>query len=178
MPGARRGGPWPGDPMTERVLAPLTIVSAVGSGVVGGVFFAFSVFVMRALDGLPPGQGLQAMQGINRWAPTGWFMTALLGTALTCAVLGVSAALDLDRPGAALRLVGSVLYLVAIVVTIVYHVPRNDALAGVSPDDVDAARRWAEYLPGWTAWNHVRTITSIAAAAALTVAARVVEQAR
>ncbi|CAI7973531.1 DUF1772 domain-containing protein [Parafrankia sp. BMG5.11] len=164
--------------MTERVLAPLTVVSAVGSGIVGGVFFAFSVFVMRALDGLPPAQGLQAMQGINRWAPTGWFMTALLGTALTCAVLGVSAALDLDRPGAALRLVGSVLYLVAIVVTIFYHVPRNDALAGVSPDGVDAARRWAEYLPGWTAWNHVRTITSIAAAATLTVAARVVEQAR
>src|SRR6185436_10873289 len=40
----------------------LTIGTAVGSGLVGGVLFGFSTFVMRALDRLPAAQGLAAMQ--------------------------------------------------------------------------------------------------------------------
>ena len=32
--------------MSERIQFPLTLVAALGSGLVGGVFFAFSAFVM------------------------------------------------------------------------------------------------------------------------------------
>ena len=34
----------------------------------------------------------------------------------------------------------------------------------------EEARRWAAYLVGWTAWNHVRTVASLAAAVLLTFA--------
>jgi uncharacterized membrane protein len=159
--------------MLDRSLTTLTTLAAVGCGIVGGVFFAFSVFVMKALGRLPPAKGIAAMQSINTAAPTPWFMAALFGTGLACVALAGSALFRMDEPDAVYHLVGGVLYLVAIVLTIVYHVPRNDALALVDPDSVDAASHWDHYLSAWTAWNHVRTISSIAAAGALTIALRV-----
>jgi uncharacterized membrane protein len=162
--------------MPDRLLVPLTITSAVGAAVAGGVFFAFSAFVMKALHDLPPAQGLTAMQSINRAAPTAPFMLVLFGTALICVALGVVSLRHLDETVAVYRLVGGALYLVAVVLTVVYHVPRNDALATVDPAGVDAARKWLDYLSGWTAWNHVRSITSIAGAVAFTLAIRVGER--
>ncbi|GAA4986027.1 hypothetical protein [Actinopolymorpha pittospori] len=51
------------------VVQVLAVISAVGSGLVGGVFFGFSTFVMQALRRLPSAQGLAAMQAINVAAP-------------------------------------------------------------------------------------------------------------
>ena len=138
----------------------LTVVTAVACGLVGGVFFAFSTFVMSGLRASPPDVGLQAMQSINRKAPTPMFMLAFIGTAIACVVLGVWSLLD----GAALRAAGCGLYLVTIVVTGVYHVPRNNAL--LATDDPSA---WTAYAGPWVAWNHLRTLASLAAAVLLTV---------
>ena len=43
--------------MIERLLFALTLVSALGCGLVAGVLFAFSSFVMNALARLPAAQG-------------------------------------------------------------------------------------------------------------------------
>ncbi|WP_010496926.1 hypothetical protein [Paenibacillus elgii] len=43
----------------------LTYASALGSGLIAGLFFAFSTFVMSALARLPAEQGIAAMQSIN-----------------------------------------------------------------------------------------------------------------
>jgi uncharacterized membrane protein len=43
----------------------LTFVAALGSGLVAGIFFAFSNFVMKALARVSPAQGIAAMQSIN-----------------------------------------------------------------------------------------------------------------
>ena len=157
----------------DRSLPVLTTVTALGAGVVGGVFFAFSVFVMKAIGRLPPSKAISAMQSINTAAPTPWFMVALFGTGLACVALAISALFRLDEPDAVYHLVGGALYLVTIVLTIAYHIPRNDALAAVDPDSADGANYWSYYVSAWTAWNHVRTIASIGAAATLTVALRV-----
>ena len=61
-----------------------TLITALGCGLVAGVFFAFSSFVMPALKRLPPAQGISAMRSINRLAVTPAFMTALFGTAAAC----------------------------------------------------------------------------------------------
>ena len=37
----------------------------LGSALVGGIFFAFSSFVMKALARVPPAEGIAAMQSIN-----------------------------------------------------------------------------------------------------------------
>jgi uncharacterized membrane protein len=157
----------------DRSLPVLTTFAALGCGVVGGVFFTFSVFVMKALDRLPPSKGISAMQSINTAAPTPWFMVALFGTGLACVTLAISALFRLDQPDAVYHLVGGALYVVTIVLTIVYHIPRNDALAIVDPDSTDGASYWSYYVSAWTTWNHVRTIASIAAAGALTIGLRV-----
>jgi uncharacterized membrane protein len=69
-----------------------------------------------------------------------------------------------------LRLAGGGLYLVgAVLVTIVRNVPMNDALAAVDPDSADGAAQWTRYVPRWTAWNSVRAVAALAAAAALII---------
>ncbi len=149
----------------------LTLVSALGCGLVGGVFFAFSAFVMKALYRLPPGEGIAAMQFINIAVINPWFMVAFLGTAATSLFALIAGARRLHEPGAVYLLVGGVLYIVgSVLVTMAFNVPRNNALAALARTDPNAAGLWADYVAGWTAWNHVRTIAAIAAAAAFSIA--------
>jgi len=149
----------------------LTVGTALGCGLIAGAFFAFSTFVMKALSRLPPAHGIAAMQSINVTVINPWFMGAFLGTAAAGAVLAVSSILAWHEPGAGLRLAGSLLYIFGTVaVTMVFNVPRNDALAKALPDSVEAAALWSRYLVGWTAWNHVRTIAALVAAALLMLA--------
>ena len=157
--------------MTDGWLRVLTLISALGCALVGGIFFTFSTFVMKALDRLPPAQGIAAMQSINVTVINPLFMAAFFGTAAACAIVTLSLLLSWHRPGGGFLLVGSLLYLFGtILVTIVFNVPRNEALAAVDPASAEGARLWAGYVPGWTAWNHVRTIAALLAAAAFTLA--------
>jgi uncharacterized membrane protein len=157
--------------MIDGVLFVLALVAALGCGVIAGAFFAFSAFVMRALARLPPAQGIAAMQSINVVVLNRWFLGTFFGTAAACVLLIVSALVSWREPDAIYRLVGSGLYLVGTIgVTMAFNVLRNDVLAAVDPDSAEGATRWAEYVPGWTAWNTVRSAAALAAAAALTIA--------
>lgn len=156
--------------MIDRVLFALTLLSALGCGLIAGVFFAFSTFVMGALARLPAAHGIAAMQSINVVVMNRMFLAAFVGTAAACALLAV-ASLTLQPPGATCLVAGSALYLVGtFLVTIACNVPRNDALAAVAPDSAAGAILWSTYLTGWTAWNHVRTAAALVAAALLTLA--------
>jgi uncharacterized membrane protein len=148
----------------------LTFATALACGLVAGVFFAFSTFVMKALRQLPGTQGLIAMQQLNRTVITPLFMLALMGAALACAGLIVVALVQ--RPGGARWLIaGSAVYLVGTFgLTSAYHVPLNDRLAQVDAGAAGAAARWAAYAGDWTTWNHLRTAAALIAAALLTVA--------
>jgi uncharacterized membrane protein len=149
----------------------LTLLTALGSGLIAGAFFAFSSFVMGALGKLPPPHGIAAMQSINVEVINPWFLGAFLGTAGACAILAVVALVDWQQPGAALLLTGTLLYLVGtFLVTMLFNVPLNDALAAVAADSSEGASLWSRYLTDWTNWNHVRTIAALAAAALLTTA--------
>lgn len=156
--------------MSGRSMA--TGVAAVGAGLAGGVFFAFSGFVMNALRKLPPAQGIAAMQSMNRQAVTPAFMVLLFGTALLSTGLGVDAVLHHDRPRAVWVGVGAASYLVQIALTVGFHVPRNDRLADLDPGTHQAVRYWGTYLTQWTVGNHFRTLACIVAATAFTYALR------
>lgn len=151
----------------------LLLAAVIGCGVIGGVFFAFSAFVMRALARLPEAEGIAAMQAINSAVIRPLFLVPFLGTGVLCAVLvidGVRRWGDADAFG---LVAGGVLYIVAtLLVTIAGNVPLNDALAKVRPGDADAAAHWQAYVRRWTTWNHVRTVAAIVAAAVFTVAFR------
>jgi uncharacterized membrane protein len=157
--------------MIDHWLSALVLVSALGCGLVAGIFFAFSTFVMKALVRIPPAQGIAAMQSINTTVINPWFMAAFLGTAVACALVAVSSLLRWSEAGAVYLLSGSLAYLIGtLLVTIVFNIPRNNALAAVDPASANGARLWASYVVSWTAWNHVRTTAALAAAVLLTVA--------
>jgi len=155
----------------DGLLFTLTLFAALGCGLIAGVFFAFSAFVMKALSRLSPVEGIAAMQSINIAVINPVFLAAFLGTAAACVFVMISALLRWQDPGAVYLLVGGALYLVgSFLVTIVFNVPKNEALASVAPADPESASLWAGYLANWTAWNHVRTVAALAAAASLTIA--------
>jgi uncharacterized membrane protein len=148
-----------------------TLATALGCGLVAGVFFAFSTFVMAALKRLPAAESIAAMQSINVLAVTPVFMTALFGTAAACLGLVAWTVISSDGRPTALVLVGCALYLVGTIgVTIACNVPLNNGLARLRPKDADAAVRWDRFVTRWTEWNHLRTVAALAAAAVLTVA--------
>ncbi|HKH25711.1 MAG TPA: anthrone oxygenase family protein [Acidimicrobiia bacterium] len=160
--------------MIEGFLFVLTLATAIACGLVAGFFFAFSACMMKALARLPASRGVAAMQSINVVVINPWVMGALFGTALACAVLVVAAFIEWGEAYAVFLLVGGLLYLVGVIVlTIVYHVPRNNALMTLDPDDPDAASHWNRYVRTWTAGNHVRTVAPLATAVLLTIAIRV-----
>jgi uncharacterized membrane protein len=149
-----------------RYLFFLTFTAAIGCGLVAGVFFAFSTFVMPALARLKPSQGITAMQSINITAINPLFMLALLGTAVACLFIVISTLLHWHRSGTIYLSIGSPLYLVGtILVTMLGNVPLNNALAIAKPDSIEGATLWAKYLTDWTFWNHIRTLAALAASA-------------
>jgi uncharacterized membrane protein len=156
--------------MIDGLLFTLTLVTALGCGLIGGLFFAFSISVMKALARLPSAEGIAAMQAINSAIINPLFLSTFLGTAAGCALVIVASLWRRHYPGSVYLLVGGALYLVgSLLVTVVFNVPKNEALASIAPADPDSASLWAGYLSSWTAWNHVRTVAALVAAASLTI---------
>jgi uncharacterized membrane protein len=156
-----------GEAMSNLDLSWPTLAAALGTGLVAGMFYAFSSFVMPALGRLPAPHAVAAMQSINVTVITPSFLVIFLGSAVVAGALGVHAVIYWDRPGAALRLAGAVLYLVGTIgVTRFGNIPMNNAIAALDPSSPEAAAYWAKFLSSWVTWNTVRTAAALAAAGA------------
>lgn len=156
------------------VMNALTVLSAVGCGVIAGVFFAFSTSVMRSLAKLPHPHGLRAMQYINVVILNPLFLGSFLGTGISCLFLFLLTILGggKETPGSPWIFAGSVLHLLgSFLVTVVCNVPWNNQLARVEPETHASELVWRRYLSVWTRWNHVRTAASLAAAVCFSIAA-------
>ena len=157
--------------MYDNITLAVTISAIAGSGVVAGIFFAFSTFVMKALSQMPVSAGIVAMQRINVTVINPLFMLVFLGTPVASLYLAIVGVTDLSEPGSAYLLAGSAVHIVgSLLVTMAFNVPRNDALATVDPESAEAASVWSKYIREWTAWNHMRTVAALAAAVLLTIA--------
>jgi uncharacterized membrane protein len=136
----------------------LEILAIVGTGLTAGIFFAFSTFVMAALARIPPEQGIAAMNSINVTVINPWFFTVFFGTPVICVILAFMAIFRWSEPGTAIILAACLFYIVgSLVVTIVFNVPLNDALAQVTSASGEGGALWTRYLSDWTFWNSVRT---------------------
>lgn len=152
--------------MRQILTSGLLWFSAIGCGLIAGLYFAFSAFVMTALGRIDQAAGIAAMNAINVDIVRSLFMPLFFGTTLSCAVLAVFGGLRWPEPCAIAMVCGGVLYVVGMfVVTVVFNVPLNDQLAAVDPADRAAGLVWTRYLTDWTFWNHVRTLASTAATA-------------
>ena len=152
--------------MRQFLVPGLLWFSAIGCGLLGGVYFAFSAFVMTSLSRIDQAAGIVAMNSVSVEIVRSLFMPLFLGTTLASAVLVVMAFFRWGEAGAMSMLAGGVLYVLGMfIVTMVFNVPLNDALAAVHPSSPEAASLWARYLKDWTFWNHVRTVASTGACA-------------
>jgi uncharacterized membrane protein len=152
--------------MTRTLLELLLWFCALGCALLGGLYFAFSAFIMNALAQIGPA-GIAAMNSINAVILRSWFMPAFVGTTLGCAILAVVGAVSGDDPRRLLMTGGGLLYVAGMFgVTMFCNVPLNNALAIAGPET------WARYLTTWTRWNHVRTLASMGAAALFIAALR------
>ena len=157
----------------QKIFSLLALSTALGCGLMSGLFFVFSNFAMRAFGSLPPAKGIAAMQAINVLILNPLFLFLFMGTALASAACAIAGIVHWGYPGMRAMLIGGALYVVGcFVVTMTFNVPRNNVLAALDPEKVESVAVWKDYLSTWTAWNHVRTISTLAAAAALTIAYR------
>ena len=89
----------------------LIVLAILGSGLVAGVFFAFSTFIMAALARLPTAQGIVAMQSINITVITPVFMVVLFGIAILAGYLAYFSFNDAGILGNFWILMGSLAYI-------------------------------------------------------------------
>ena len=149
----------------------LTVAAAVGSGLMAGLFGAFSTFLMRALAEIPRPMGAVAMRRINVVIIRPSFLLVFMGTAVVSAAALVVGWDDLGASRTA-ALVGAGAYIVGcLLVTVARNVPLNDRLEAVDPEGSDADAMWDLYLSDWVRWNHVRSLATLIATIAWILAA-------
>ena len=148
------------------MLTVLIVFTCIGAGTIGGVFFAFSAFVMKSLAQLPASHGVAAMQRINVVVLNPLFLSLFMGTAVLCVSCVVVSFVPWSAPRSPLLLAAGLLYLAGSWgVTIAFNVPRNNRLAGANAESSDAVTYWPVYVREWSMWNHVRTVASVASSA-------------
>ena len=154
----------------DQLIPVVGTMALLGSALVGGIFFAFSSFVMKALARVPSAEGIGAMQSINVVVINPSFLGAFFGTALVSLGAGWLALSGWGSPSAPYFLGGALFYLVGtILVTMLGNVPLNDQLAALAGTDPGAREVWEHYLDRWTMWNHVRTAAAMVAALLFTL---------
>ena len=135
----------------------LTIATALGAATFGGAMYAFSAFVMHALDRTPTHAAVAAMQQINLSAPRAPLVLIMVGTSVVSMITAVVA----HTP---LVIAGCLAYLASMVITGTFHIPRNNALADVDPEGADAEAAWAAYSGPWQRGNHARASAALGGA--------------
>ncbi len=148
----------------EIIIDGLLWFTAISVGIMAGVYFTFSIFVMKSLDEIDAPAGMLAMQSINRVIVRSLFLPIFFASSLAAAAIVVMMLIYPSSPGAAWGIGGSALYFVGMfIVTIVGNVPLNNRLEATDARGPAGAEMWALYWSKWTIWNHVRTIACSAA---------------
>ena len=86
--------------MLQMLMVGLLWFSAVGCGLLAGLYFAFSAFIMTALGRIGQAAGIAAMNAINVAIVQSLFMPIFLATTAASAALAVTALLRWGEPGA------------------------------------------------------------------------------
>ncbi len=150
--------------MFDSLVSILVFVAAISAGLMAGVYFAFSGFIMRSFDQLGGASAADAMNAINEVILRSWFMPLFFGSTLLFAVLIVLPVFDSSLPGRWFLLFAGLIYVVGMFVcTVAFNVPLNNELAKAGGDEQAKAAMWARYYTVWTRWNHVRSVCSLIA---------------
>ncbi|MFC1747943.1 DUF1772 domain-containing protein [Pseudomonadota bacterium] len=137
-------------------------IAALSSGLMAGVYFAFSTFIMRAFGSINAAHAITAMNAINKVILRSLFMPLFFGSSLVSAALIVAAITHWQEAHAGLALTAGMVYFIGMFVcTAAFNVPLNNVLAKTGPASDKADQLWSHYLRTWTRWNHLRTLSSL-----------------
>jgi len=146
--------------MPEEIRSLVLLAATVATGLMAGLYFAFSCAVMPALRRVDDRTFVEVMRRVNTAILNGWFGLAFGGALVLGAV-----SVGLHRSGAARPALpwviwGFVLYALSFLITLICNVPLNNQLADTgepgTPDDPGRARR--DFEPAWVRWNLIRTL--------------------
>jgi uncharacterized membrane protein len=150
--------------MFDSMIALSLTIAAISAGLMAGVYFAFSAFIMRSFDQLRAAQAADAMNAINEVILRSWFMPLFFGSTVLYAVLAGLAVFDAGLSGRWLLFATSLIYVIGMFLcTVFFNVPLNNRLKDAGRDDNAIAETWTLYFKYWTRWNHLRTVCSLAA---------------
>ncbi len=152
--------------MLDTTIALSLYIAAIGAGLMAGVYFAFSAFIMRSFDRLGAVAAADAMNAINEVILHSGFMILFwVSTGLYAALLLVALFVD-TTAGRGWLIAAGLLYVIGMFVcTAAFNVPLNNRLAAVAIDDAAKLEAWPHYLRYWTRWNTLRAVCSLASCA-------------
>ena len=151
---------------TRSVRLSVLALCIFASALISGFFYAYYCSVMPGLAATDAESAIKAMQGINAVVRNGTFAFSFFGT-LAFGAVAIFLLIGAGGRPLAFALVGTALYgLGAFMVTLLYSVPLNEALATVTTTPETAMQIWLDYLEPWTFWNALRTLMSVLALAA------------
>ena len=146
--------------MSSSLITLLLWGAALGSGLMAGVYFAFSGFIMQALGKIESAQSIAAMNAINEVILRSWFMLVFLVSSIISVLLIIFAFAHWGEAGSGWTFITGAIYFVGMFIcTIVFNVPLNNMLLESNEDSAPEA--WAHYLETWTRWNHLRAVSSL-----------------
>jgi len=147
----------------DRAIFVLVSAAALGSGIMGGIFYGFSSFVMKALGRIAPEQGVAAMNSMTMAVINPSFMLAFMGTAVVSSILCAVSYFRWQQFEGKLMLAGALLYLLgSFGVTMAFNQPLNLKLAAMPSSE--AVAFWPQYLENWMKWNLLRTAAALLSA--------------
>jgi len=145
---------------------------ALWSAVIGGVFSAFSEFVMSGLLRTAPAGGIEAMQHINRTVIKTQFVAGILSIALFSVLFAIYSATVFDGAALVTLILAPIVYLPTVFfMTIIGNVPMNNRLERLDYTTLEAEAYWVKYGRDWTRLNHIRTLGSVFTAGLYIIAA-------
>jgi uncharacterized membrane protein len=141
--------------------------------VIAGLYFAFSAFIMTALDRAGAATGTAAMNSINVVILKSLFMPLFWATTLASLALAVIGLVHWREPGGVMVAAAGLIYVIGMFgITIVCNVPLNNALAAADPQTASGVAMWGRYIKEWTMWNHLRTVASLVGSVLFVMAIR------
>jgi uncharacterized membrane protein len=145
---------------------------ALWSAVVGGVFSAFSEFIMAGLLRAESKAGIQAMQQINKTVIRTQFVAGIMLIPVLSILFAVHAANTMEGIALFALVLAPAIYVPSVfLMTLFGNVPMNKRLDSFDPASPEAAAYWEIYGRKWTRLNHFRTIGSVLTAGLYILAA-------
>lgn len=148
--------------MTHEWTLYLCLFLALWSAVIGGVFSAFSEFIMAALLRAEPAGGIESMQHINRTVIGTQFVAGILLIAPASVLLALYSVTVFEGAALVALVAAPCVYVPSVfLMTILGNVPLNNRLARLDHTSPDAQAYWPHYGRDWTRLNHMRALGSV-----------------